>query len=139
MTKYTLCIHPLLSTRNTVVLRLVLFLIFSRIFTSAVHYLCLIFFGKNDSLFLIFFLLKHIFVIISWMNKPSTPTASLMLGYIWRAHQWFLDVADTNGSTVHNVLRISTIFCFLKSFCGLVFLQKRGSDCFLSWTKRLVF
>ena len=31
------------------------------------------------------------------MNKPSTPTASLMLGYIWRAHQWSLDVADTNG------------------------------------------
>ena len=47
-------LHPLLSTRNTVVLRLVLFLIFSRIFTSAVHYLCLIFFEKNDSLFLIF-------------------------------------------------------------------------------------
>ena len=45
-------IHYLLFIRNNVKSKLVLFLIFSQILTSAVHYLCLIFLPKKGTLFL---------------------------------------------------------------------------------------
>ena len=48
----TFTLHYLLLIRNNVKSKLVLFLIFSQILTSAVHYLCLIFSPKKGSLFL---------------------------------------------------------------------------------------
>ena len=48
-------LHPVWFIRNDAFRVLVLFLIFSRFLTSAVHYLCLIFSGNFNSLFLIFF------------------------------------------------------------------------------------
>ena len=71
------------------------------------------------------------------MNKPSTPTASLMLGYIWRAHQWFLDVADTNG-TQYCAQRTTYFnhFLFLEIFLWISVSSKKRVGLFLILNKK---